>query len=70
MKLKVKVEDFTFDINVGVGLNDFVWLSLAASKLYGKAKYPNGNYIPICLKIGSIPIHPRFPFSSKTMNFF
>ena len=60
MKLKVKVEEFTFDINVGAGLNDFVWLSLAAARLYGKSKYPNGNYLPKNLKIGQISIHPRF----------
>lgn len=62
MKLKVKVEDLSFDINVGTGLNDFVWLSLATAKLYGKTKYPSGNYLPICLKIGGIPIHPRYVF--------
>lgn len=62
MKLKVKVEEQTFEINVGTGLNDFVWLSLAAAKLYGKTKYPTGNYLPICLRIGTIPIHPRLIF--------
>jgi len=62
MKLKVKVEEFIFEINVGNGLNDFVWLSLAAARLYGKTRYPNGNYLPICLKIGPILIHPRFKF--------
>ena len=69
MKLKVKVEELTFDINVN-SLNDFVWLSLAAAKLYGKAKYPNGNYLPICLKIGSILIHPRFLSEPNKIIFF
>lgn len=59
MKLKVRVEEFIFDVNVGSGLNDFVWLALSTAKLYGKKKYPNGNYLPACLKIGGSIIPPR-----------
>jgi hypothetical protein len=36
MKLKVIVEKVPFDIDVGAGLNDFVWLALTAAKMYGK----------------------------------
>lgn len=59
MKLKVIVEDLKLNINVGQGLNDFVWLALAAAKLYGKTKYPPGNYLPAILKIFDFIPHPR-----------
>ncbi|KAL4509138.1 hypothetical protein ABPG72_018069 [Tetrahymena utriculariae] len=59
MKLKVQVEDLKLNINVGQGLNDFVWLALAAAKLYGKTKYPPGNYLPAILKIFDYVPNPR-----------
>lgn len=40
MILKVHVEQKLFEINVGIGLNDVVWLALASSRLYGKTVYP------------------------------
>jgi hypothetical protein len=50
-KLKVFVEDLTFSINVGAGLNDFAWLALTAAKLYSKRKNPNANYLPVYLQM-------------------
>lgn len=64
MILTVIVEGKTFEINVGIGLNDLAWLALAAARLYGKAIYPQGNYIPIILLINNVNkmIHPRHSF--------
>jgi hypothetical protein len=59
MKLKVYVENFELIINVGQGLNDFVWLSQTAAKLYGKLKHPAGNYLPCMFRANDIIIHPR-----------
>lgn len=59
MKLKVKIEDYVFEINIGNGLNDFVWIALVSAKLYGQKRYPNGNYLPICLKNNGTMIPPR-----------
>ena len=60
MKLKVKVEKYKFQINIGQGLNDFAWLALAAAKLYGELKYPKGNYRPCLLDCNGFVPHPRF----------
>ena len=38
--VKLFVEEYSFLINVGYGLNDFVWLALMGAKLYGMQKYP------------------------------
>ena len=40
MILTVIVEGKTFEINVGIGLNDLAWLAIADARLYGKAIYP------------------------------
>ena len=62
MKLKIKIhnDDFVCEINVGNGLNDFTWLALTAAKLYGKFKYPAGNYLPTLLKVGDKIPHPKY----------
>lgn len=50
----------TFDISVGEeALNDFAWLALTAAKLYGKQKYPAGNYLPVILRVYDTVPHPR-----------
>lgn len=59
MKLKVQVEDVDLQINVGNGLNDFLWLALTAAKLYGKKKQPTANFMPVLLKFLEMVPHPR-----------
>lgn len=66
MKVKVKVEEFTFEINIFNGLNDFTWLAMAATRFYSEKKYPIGNYLPTLLRIADYSPHPR----TKLCDFF
>ena len=60
MKVKINIEKYTFDINIGQGMQDFAWLALVAARVYGKHVVPSGNYTPIYLKIGDFEVpHPR-----------
>jgi hypothetical protein len=46
MFLKVRIEEETFKVSVGAGLNDWVWLGHYASRTYSKTIYPQGMYLP------------------------
>ncbi len=73
MKVTVHVREsefvtLTYDIECGAGNQFISWLATAACLRFGQDHYPNGIYIPNCLKIppkgdkedeeDSIP-HPR-----------
>ena len=51
MKIKTKISDNLFHLNVGTAHNDWVWLSHYAAKQYAKISYPQGTYLPIQLVI-------------------
>lgn len=47
MRLRLKVEDEEFQVEVGKGYNDWAWLSHYAARVYSKTIYPQGTYIPV-----------------------
>ena len=49
MKIKAKISELPFTLNVGNAHNDWVWLSHYAAKQYAKISYPQGTYLPIQL---------------------
>ena len=60
MRVKVTINDRTYDINCGSGNQDLAWLAMSAAYLYGKEVYPRGCYQPtLLIKSESRPPHPR-----------
>jgi hypothetical protein len=53
MHIKVKIEEENFNLSIGSGYNDWVWLSQYAARAYSKTIYPQGMYIPCFLYLES-----------------
>lgn len=61
MKLRAICDKEEFNVSVGSGDNDLVWLACLVASLYGKRKHPLNNYVPTNLIIPRLdrPVHPR-----------
>lgn len=63
------INDRSYDINCGSGLQDLSWLAMTASYLYSKEVYPKGFYQPtLLMHSGDRVPHPRRRISAALNN--
>lgn len=70
MNLKVKIEDHSFKLSIGSGLNDWAWLSHYAARRFSKVSYPQGMYLPAQLYIVDKENQQIYPHPREKISLF